>query len=150
MSEYEDFWREAMRRGMGQTPFLRALGGEIVSFERGRGRMRLPYAPHLIGNPQTGVIHGGVITGMLDQACGMAVGSALRGPARIATLDLRIDYMRPAEPGLDLEFEAECLKVGHDIAFARGRAEQEGRIVAIATGTFILSHGGPLPMAQAS
>jgi uncharacterized protein (TIGR00369 family) len=149
MSEVADFWLEAMRRGMGQTPFLRALGGEITGFERGRGRMRLPYSPHLVGNPATGVIHGGVITGMLDQACGMAVGSMLRAPARIATLDLRIDYMRPAEPGCDLDFEAECLKIGHDIAFARGRAQQGESIVAIATGTFILSHDAPLPMAAA-
>ena len=71
-----------MRAGHGADAFLRALGGEILEFENGRGRMRLPFANHLVGNPETGVVHGGVITAMLDQACGMAIGSALRAPMR--------------------------------------------------------------------
>ena len=136
-----DFWREAMRQGMGQTAFLRALGGEILEFAKGRGRMRLPFAPHLVGDPATGVIHGGVLTAMLDQACGMAIGSALRAPAMMATLDLRIDYMKPAAPHADILVESQCLKVAHDVAFARAVAFQTtpDEPVAIATGTFMLS-----------
>lgn len=143
MSDTADFWREAMRHGMGNTAFLRALGGEIVAFEVGRGRMRLPYSQKLVGNPDTGVVHGGVIAGMLDQACGMAIGSALRAPAAIATLDLRIDYMKPAEPGIDLLIESQCLKIAHEIAFARAYAFHESKEdpIAIATGTFMLTQG---------
>lgn len=141
MSEQTDFWREAMRRGMGQTAFLRALGGRLEHYESGRGRIRLPFAPHLVGDPQTGVIHGGVLTALLDQACGMAVGSALRKPAAIATLDLRIDYMKPAAPRIDILVESECLKIAHEVAFARGFAFQTTRDepVAIATATFMLT-----------
>ena len=141
MSGQNDFWREAMRKGMGNTAFLRALGGELVSFENGRGRMRLPFAPHLVGDASTGVIHGGVLTALLDQGCGMAVGSALRAPAMIATLDLRIDYMKPAVPKIDILVESECLKIGHEIAFARAIAFQESRDapVAIANGSFMLT-----------
>lgn len=140
MNDPADFWREAMRRGMGQTAFLRALGGELLEFENGRGRMRLPWAERLAGNAETGVLHGGVITAMLDQACGMAIGSALRAPMAMATLDLRIDYMKPATPRLDLLVESECLKITHEIAFARARAYHETAEdpVAIATGTFML------------
>ncbi|MBV9991784.1 MAG: PaaI family thioesterase [Alphaproteobacteria bacterium] len=141
MSEAQDFWREAMRRGMGQTAFLRALGGEIVAFENGKGRMRLPFAPHLVGDPQTRVIHGGVLTAMLDQACGMAIGSALNKPAAMATLDLRIDYMKPAAPDSDIHIESECLKITREVAFARAVAFQASREdpVAIATGTFMIT-----------
>jgi uncharacterized protein (TIGR00369 family) len=142
MSETADFWRGAMRQGMGRTAFLQALGGQVEDFAAGQGRIRLPFQPFLIGNPDTGVIHGGVLTALLDQACGMAVGTALRAPAMIATLDLRIDYMKPAAPDMDLIVESECLKIAHEVAFTRGYAFQTTREepVAIATATFMLTH----------
>jgi uncharacterized protein (TIGR00369 family) len=140
MSEPADFWRQAMKQGMGKTAFLVALGGELLEFKKGLGRMRLPYSEKLIGNPETGVVHGGVITAMLDQACGMAIGSALDTPMGMATLDLRIDYMKPATPREDILVESECLKITHEIAFARARAFHISvdDPIAIATGTFML------------
>jgi uncharacterized protein (TIGR00369 family) len=140
MSEPAEFWRQAMAQGMGQTAFLRALGGELVEFKKGIGRLRLPWSEKLVGNPQTGVVHGGVITAMLDQSCGMAIGSALDTPMGMATLDLRIDYMKPATPREDILIEAECLKITREIAFARARAYHTAidDPIAIATGTFML------------
>jgi len=140
MSEPAEFWRQAMAQGMGQTAFLRALGGELVEFKKGIGRLRLPWSEKLVGNPQTGVVHGGVITAMLDQSCGMAIGSALDTPMGMATLDLRIDYMKPATPREEILIEAECLKITREIAFARARAYHTAidDPIAIATGTFML------------
>ena len=66
---------------------LRLSAGSVVELDK------------LAGDPETRVIHGGVITSLLDNACGVAVGSKLRGMGGgIATLDLRIDYMKPAAP----------------------------------------------------
>lgn len=140
MSEPAEFWRQAMAQGMGQTAFLRALGGELVEFKKGVGRLRLPWSEKLVGNPETGVVHGGVITAMLDQSCGMAIGSALDTPMGMATLDLRIDYMKPATPREEILIEAECLKITREIAFARARAYHTAidDPIAIATGTFML------------
>jgi uncharacterized protein (TIGR00369 family) len=140
MSEPAEFWHQAMARGMGRTAFLVALGGELVEFKKGIGRLRLPWSEKLVGNPETGVVHGGVITAMLDQACGMAIGSALDTPMGMATLDLRIDYMKPATPREDILIESECLKITHEIAFARARAFHTSLEdpIAIATGTFML------------
>ena len=109
--------------------------------------MRLPYAPRVVGNPETGVIHGGVITGFLDHCCGISVASALRNPMPFATLDLRIDYMKAALPHADIFFEAECLKVTREIAFARGLAFQgkPGEPIALCTGTFMLIRGLRIP-----
>jgi uncharacterized protein (TIGR00369 family) len=141
MSNPTESWRQAMAAGMGQTPYVAALGGETFAGNPGRVRMRLPYSQKVIGNPDTGVIHGGVITGFLDQCCGMAVGSALREPTSLATLDLRIDYMKPARPGADVWFEGECIKITHEVAFARARAYQETveDPIALATGTFMFT-----------
>ena len=132
------------------TAFIMALGAEMTDAVPGKATMRLPYAPHVVGNPDTGVVHGGVITALLDHACGMAVGSALgvivtdptqRATTSYATLDLRIDYMKAAKPGADIFVVGECVKITHQIVFARGRAYQESEDdpIATATGTFIMT-----------
>ena|SRR5450755_3599735 len=145
---------EALMRAQGSTPFIQALGAEVIAAEPGKSTMRLPYRADIVGNPDTGVVHGGVITGLLDHACGMAVGSALgvgAGAASpstmrgIATLDLRIDYMKAAKPGADIFVFAECLKITHQIVFARGKAYQESQddLIASATGAFIITELRP-------
>jgi uncharacterized protein (TIGR00369 family) len=132
----------------GGTAFMTALGATVVEFVPGRNTMRLPYAPHIVGNPDTGVVHGGVITAMLDQACGMAVGTALaaarnEGEAMrsVATLDLRIDYLKAARPGADITVIGECVKIARQIVFARGCAFQASQDdpIALATGTFMIT-----------
>jgi len=129
---------------MGQTAYIASLKGEVVTLTAKRAELRVPYGPHLVGDPDTGVVHGGVITGMLDHTCGMAVSAALNEPMPIATLDLRIDYMKPAAPGADIFAEAECVKIGHDVAFVRGLAHQGSRAepIALCTGAFMLIRGG--------
>jgi uncharacterized protein (TIGR00369 family) len=87
------------------------------------------------------VIHGGVVTAMLDESCGMAVQLALDGNSAIATLDLRIDYQKPATPGLDIKAHAVCLRVTRSIAFVRATAyqEEESEPVATATACFMIA-----------
>ncbi len=128
----------------GSTAFFVSLGAEVLEMGKGQARSRLPYAPHLVGDPDTGVVHGGVITAMLDQTCGMAVFSALKEIVPFATLDLRIDYMKPAEPHADIFIQAECLKVTHEVAFTRGIAFQVSpdQPIALSTGAFMLIRGG--------
>jgi uncharacterized protein (TIGR00369 family) len=115
------------------VPHAAALQLAIVEIKAGEATCKVPYAEHLIGNPDTRVIHGGVITALLDNACGVAVGSKTRLQGSIATLDLRIDYMKPANPGEDIFAFAECYKVTKNIAFARGVAYHTDRNDPIAT-----------------
>jgi uncharacterized protein (TIGR00369 family) len=141
MDDQGELWRQQLAGGAARTPFALALGAEMVVVQAGCVRMRLPYSEKLIGNPDTGVVHGGVITGFLDQSCGMAIGSTLTEPKGFATLDLRIDYMKPARPHADLTFEGRCIKIAHDVAFARAFAFQDSidDPVAIAIGTFMFT-----------
>src|SRR5450631_3076487 len=100
----------------------------------------LPYRPVVAGATETGVLHGGVVTAMLDESCGMAVQLALDGTRAIATLDLRIDYQKPAAPGLDIKAHSICYRVTCSIAFVRSTAfqEAEGDPVATATACFMI------------
>src|ERR1700675_564630 len=95
----------------------------------------LPYRPVFVGDTETGVSHGGVVTAMLDETCGMAVQLALDGTRSIATLDLRIDYQKPATPGLDIRAHSVCYRVTRSIAFVRATAYQETEEEPVATAT---------------
>ena len=87
--------------------------------------LRLPYSTQIIGNPETGVIHGGAITTLMDTTCGMATLCVLPRFEVCPTLDLRIDYMHPAEAGKDIYGHAQCYRVTRDVIFTRGTAYQD-------------------------
>jgi uncharacterized protein (TIGR00369 family) len=115
------------------SPHSRALGFEFVSAEKALASLKLPFREDLVGDPDTGVIAGGAVTALLDHVCGHAVMMALDFATPIATLDLRIDYMRAAEPGLGVVAEAHCYKVTRSIAFVRASAWDRDRADPLAT-----------------
>jgi uncharacterized protein (TIGR00369 family) len=127
------------------SPQAKALGLELVTVERNEATLKVPYRDDLIGDPDTGVIAGGVVTTLLDHSCGQAVWTALEAYTTIATLDLRIDYMRAAEPGLDIFCHAHCFKLTRSVAFVRAQAYDRDRSdpIATASAAFILdAHAG--------
>ena len=115
------------------VPHAMALGFTVVDAKPGEAWLKVPFDPKLVGNPATGVIHGGVITTLLDNSAGVAVATALPELRSIATLDLRIDYMKPATPGLDVIGYTRCYKVTRHIAFVHGSAYHEDPNDPIAT-----------------
>jgi uncharacterized protein (TIGR00369 family) len=128
-------------------PFNLALGLRLEDASAdGWAAMRLPYRADLVGNPETGVLHGGMITALLDACCGLAVFLKTQFAQRIATLDLRIDYLRPAHPPDDVLARAECYKVTRHVAFVRALAHHGDAAdpIASASGTFVIFERGGL------
>ncbi|MBI3204411.1 MAG: PaaI family thioesterase [Myxococcales bacterium] len=126
------------------VPHNRALGLRFVDFADGEATIVLPFADHLVGNPERGVLHGGAVTSLLDATCGAAVFMKLQSPEPIATLDLRIDYLKRGEPRRDLRCKAHCYKVTRHVAFVRGVAyhDDESDPIAAASGSFIIQGRG--------
>ncbi|MFX4593043.1 PaaI family thioesterase, partial [Acinetobacter baumannii] len=91
----------------GGIPHYGALGVQFVTAGRNAATLRLPYREDFIGDPETGTLHGGVITTLIDSVCGISVFMAMGRLLPIATLDLRIDYLKPATAGLDVLAVAE-------------------------------------------
>ncbi|HEY2773125.1 MAG TPA: PaaI family thioesterase [Candidatus Binatia bacterium] len=120
------------------------LGIRVVEAAPCRATVRLPWSEELVGDPVRGVVFGGVITTLLDQASGLAVQCSLPEFKTIATLDLRIDYLRAAEPHHELVAMAECYKCTTNVAFVRGSAWDRDREDPFASmlATFMLV--GPL------
>ena len=115
---------------------------ELLSAGQRRCEVSVPYAEHLVGDPDTGVIHGGVITAVLDNASGWAVRchEGWEDGLSMATLDIRIDYMKAATPKVALIVEAECYQLGKSVAFVRAVAHQGDKTQPVATsvGAFML------------
>ena len=125
------------RAFMAVIPHARALGMELVEASPGVVEIAMPWSPEFVGDPRTGVLHGGVISALMDTCCGAAVMTHPTRPATTATIDLRIDYLRSATPGQRVRTRAECFHMTRSVAFVRAVARDEGDTpVATATGSF--------------
>jgi uncharacterized protein (TIGR00369 family) len=126
-------------------PHSQALGMQLDDIGDGWAILSMPYDPKLVGDPQTGVIHGGAVSALMDTASGAAVMMHPSAPVTTATLDLRIDYMRPATPGQTLRARAECHHVTRSVAFVRAVAtdDDDSRPVATATSAFTIERAVP-------
>ena len=119
-------------------PHSRALGMSLEQIGDGIAIISMPYDERLVGNPATGVIHGGAVSALMDTCGGAAVMSHGDAPVGTATIDLRIDYMRAATPGQRIRARAECYHVTRSVAFVRATAldDDDDNPVASATGAF--------------
>lgn len=132
---------DLVRRFSAAVPHNHALGIKVVSVTPTEALFELPYDEKLVGNPDSGVLHGGVITALLDGVSGCAVFATITEMVPIATLDLRIDYLRPAEVGQVVRAKATCYKTTRNVAFTRAVAyhDDPDDPIAHSVGTFMLS-----------
>ena len=126
------------RQFIDAIPHARALGLTVTDIGNGTATMTMPYDEKLIGDPRTGVIHGGAVSAVMDTCCGAAVMCHHSAPGGTATIDLRIDYMRAAKPGQTIVTTATCFHITRNVAFVRATAvdDDTDNPVAMATGSF--------------
>ena len=99
-------------------PFNRLLGIRVAELAEGKVRLFIPFRPEIIGDARRPALHGGVISTLADVCAGFAVWTRCRLDDRIATIDLSVDYLRPATAS-DLYAEAEVRLLGNRVGNAR-------------------------------
>ena len=124
-----------------QVGHTRALGLESLRRGDNWAEISLPWREDLVGVPETGVLASGAIVSLVDTASGMAVWITLDRFQPLVTLDLRLDYLRPAAKGETITARCECRKLTRRIAFVQGIAHggDPERPIAMSAGTFMLS-----------
>ena len=129
---------EIARQFIEAIPHSKALGMRLTQMGEGKATIDMPFDEKLIGDPETGVIHGGAVSALMDTCCGAAVMCHPDNLGGTATIDLRIDYMRTATPGQRIRAFAECYHVTRSVAFVRATAtdDDDENPVAAATGAF--------------
>ncbi|MCK6586046.1 MAG: hotdog fold thioesterase [Polyangiaceae bacterium] len=121
-------------------PFNKFLGMRAEHVERGRVRIALPYRDELIGDALRPALHGGVLSTLVDTVGGITLWTALENPsARVSTIDLRVDYLRPGKPELVVA-EGVIVRVGRSVGVTDMRVfHPSAEDVTIATGKGVYS-----------
>ena len=142
--------QQAVRAFFTRIPFNQFLDIEIDELSLERVTMHLPMKPELIGNFVQGILHGGVISALLDVTGGamaligaferhqhLSAGERMAKLAKLGTIDLRIDYLRPGR-GQHFTAQAVLLRSGNKVAVVRSELHaDDGTLVAVGTGTYL-------------
>lgn len=129
------------------VPHVKALGIEYRAVGDGWAELALPYADHLVAYPgddgAPGIIASGAIFSLMDTVGGMAVIARAKRMVPQATLDLRLDYLRPAQPGETVVGRAEVIKLARSVAFVSGSAHDgdPANPLARMTGCYMFTAG---------
>ncbi|NNE87147.1 MAG: PaaI family thioesterase [Silicimonas sp.] len=144
MSDASEKRQAIARQFIEAIPHCQALGMTLETVGFGDATLSMPYDKRFVGDPATGVIHGGAVSALMDTCSGAAVMSHPDGPVATATIDLRIDYMRPATPGQRITAQAAVYHITRTVAFVRAMATDEDtdHPVATSTGAFTVEGKG--------
>lgn len=131
------------------VPFNRVLGLKIDSTDPSAPKLRFDMRPELIGNPRRQILHGGVISAVLDVAAGFAIYLAVnkarivdpsddRFPS-IGTIDLRVDYLRPGQ-GAYFVAAGRVVRLGNRVAVAHTELVNDaGELIATGGAAYMIS-----------
>jgi uncharacterized protein (TIGR00369 family) len=85
-----------------------------------------------------GILHGGVLATLADNALSLACANAYQGDCSLVTVALQIDYMRQVLEGSWLEVRPSVIKLGRSLGFTQAQVMADEKIVARASATFCM------------
>ena len=126
--------------------FYKLLGLKIVSFDLEAPKLRFDMRPELVGNPARQILHGGVISSVLDVAGGFVIMLSLAEDAAVTpasfpnmgTIDLRVDYLRPGR-GKHFTATARIVRKGSRIAVTHTELHNDtGELIASGSAAYVV------------
>jgi uncharacterized protein (TIGR00369 family) len=136
---------EEARRYFEQViPFNRFLGMKVGPVVPGKVQITLAFRPELIGDTERPALHGGVLTSLIDAACGLAVWTKAEAHDRVSTIDLRVDFLRPGRNEA-IVVDATVIRVGNRVGVADAVAyhpEDSSRPIATGKGVYNIARRG--------
>lgn len=119
-----------------EIPIHRFLGLKVEKLELDFVRVSVPYRKEFVGDVRRSRWHGGIIGTIMDSVGGMiGIANFTSKKDKLATIDLRIDYLRGAE-AYDLIVEGNLVRLGNRIMVTRMQAFQKGELVAEGKGVY--------------
>jgi len=115
LAQIATIWNE---RALG---LISEMGLKIEKAEATGVEMRMPFNPDFCVDNEGTMLHGGILTALLDSAFGLANFLAIDNVENMATVDLRVEYLRPAQSRADVVVFAECYRQTRHVAFNSGR-----------------------------
>lgn len=120
-------------------PFNQWLGFQFSEVTEDGIRVTVPWRDEFVVNTKAGYAHGGILASLIDTVADYALAAKIGGP--VPTVDLRIDYHRPAQPG-ELTVEARVIKLGRSFSTAEASVyDSEGRLLASGRGVYHMPAG---------
>ena len=119
----------------------RMIGAQYSHHGSGWCELALPYRDDLVSDRETGILASGPIVTLMDMATSLSIWLKTGKFQPQATLDLRIDYLRPAKPGNTVIGHGECYHVTKSVAFVRGHAHDgdPDKLIATVSGTYFFT-----------
>lgn len=120
------------------------MGIRIIGVTDGCAQLAMPCTPRMCD--ARGALHRGAMVTMLDNACGLSIFAALGYVTPVATIDLRVDYLRDIPPHSGIRCAVRCIRHSPTVAWIRGEAltdDAAGDVLAAVTGTFAINTMGP-------
>ena len=141
VSDYE----ERVRQSFSQQAAMGTLGAEILEIGPGRVRLGLTFAPEL--TQQHGFLHAGIVTTVLDSACGYAAFTLMPEGAEVLTVEFKSNFMAPAA-GDRFVFEGRVVKQGRTLTVTEGFAfsdkdDGEPKLISKMSATMMAVSGRP-------
>ena len=124
------------------SPYMRFLGLRLEKSSKGLVEIRLPFREEFLRQDASDWLHGGVVSALIDIAGDYAVITEVG--AGVPTIDMRVDYLRPARRG-DLLAVARTLRVGRTVSVADVEVrDDQGVVVAVGRAVY----ASPRPSAK--
>jgi uncharacterized protein (TIGR00369 family) len=110
-------WEKQLRESFARQTIMATIGATLETVEKGRAVIALPFGRHIC--QQHGFLHAGVVTTIVDSACGYAAYSMMPAGSAVLTVEFKVNLMSPAK-GERFVAEGRVVKAGRTLTVTQG------------------------------